>query len=370
MDDFTAKIKELQEKIQNIYRALNISGFKAELADLEGEMEEPNFWANQNRAKEISQKAADLKDTLNTWDSISKETSSLLDLVLEMEHSGDASFTQEELEKKFKELSDKFKELEFFALFSGEHDKNDAIVAIHAGTGGTDAQDWAQMLLRMILRYAEKKKLKVNIMDESAGQEAGIKSVTMEIKGHFAYGFLKSESGVHRLVRISPFDAEKMRHTSFALIEVLPELGEIDAKDFPIEDKDLRIDVFRAGGHGGQSVNTTDSAVRLTHLPTGIVVTCQNERSQLQNKESALRYLKSKLHHLKILERRQEKEKIRGEYHKAAWGNQIRSYVLHPYKLVKDHRTEYETQEVERVLNGEFDDFVESYLKSQISKKE
>jgi peptide chain release factor 2 len=269
-----------------------------------------------------------------------------------------------EIRKNFEELKQRFSELEFFVLFSGKYDKNNAILAIHAGAGGTDAQDWTEMLLRMYLRFCEHHNLEARIIDESRGGEAGIKSVTLDVRGAYAYGWLRSEAGVHRLVRISPFDAEKMRHTSFALVEVLPELGEL--AEIKIDPKDLRVDTFLSSGHGGQSVQTTYSAVRITHLPTGIVVTCQNERSQTQNKETAMRVLRARLHQIFEIEREGEKQKIRGEYKSAEWGNQARSYVLHPYKLVKDHRTKFETADVESVLDGKLEEFVEAYLKNKI----
>ena len=265
-----------------------------------------------------------------------------------------------DLEKKNKYLEKKYNELEFFVLLSGEYDKNNAILAIHAGAGGVDAQDWAEMLLRMFLRYCEKKGFKINIVDKSVGNEAGLKSAVVEVVGKYAYGFLKSEAGVHRLVRISPFDAEKMRHTSFALAEVLPELEDVEVV---LKDDDLRIDTFMSSGPGGQGVNTTYSAVRIVHKPTNITVTCQNERSQQQNKETALKILKSKVYQYYQAEKEEEKQQLRGEFKEAAWGNQIRSYVLHPYRLVKDHRTEFETQNIESVLDGDVDGFVDAYLK-------
>jgi len=262
---------------------------------------------------------------------------------------------------KLADLKSRLAKLEFTTLMDDKYDANDAIMAIHAGAGGTEAQDWVEMLLRMFLRYAEVKGWKTKILDEHRGSEAGIKSVTVSLEGHYAYGYLKSEAGVHRLVRISPFDAEKMRHTSFALVEILPELGEIS--EVTIKPEDLRIDTFLSSGHGGQSVQTTYSAVRVTHLPTGIVVSCQNERSQTQNKETALRILRAKLHAIYLQERADEKKKLRGEFQSAEWGNQIRSYVLHPYKLVKDHRTKFEVQDAEGVLNGDLEPFIEAYLR-------
>lgn len=253
-------------------------------------------------------------------------------------------------------------QLEFKTLFSGQYDRNDAIVTIMSGAGGLDAQDWSEMLLRMYLRWAEKNNFRAKIVDEARGQEAGIKSVTLEVSGSYSYGWLKSEAGVHRLVRLSPFNADNLRQTSFALVEVMPVIEEI--KEVKINPADLRIDVYRSSGAGGQGVNTTDSAVRITHIPTGIMVTCQNERSQLQNKESAMKILRAKLHQKYLSEQEAEKRKLRGESVAAEWGSQIRSYVLHPYKMVKDHRTKHETAQAEEVLLGNLDEFMESYLRS------
>lgn len=267
----------------------------------------------------------------------------------------------EALEANLVELESKLVELETEALLGGPHDADDAIVAVHAGTGGLDAQDWAAMLQRMLLRYSERHKFKSRIVDEHRTPEAGIKSATFEVIGEGAYGRLKSENGVHRLVRISPFDAEKMRHTSFALVEVLPAMPEVSA--VAINPKDLRIDTFLSSGHGGQSVQTTYSAVRVVHIPTGITVSVQNERSQQQNRQTAMRILASKLQQLEEAKREDEKQALRGAYSEAAWGNQARSYVLQPYTLVKDHRSKVEVGDVLRVLDGDLDVFVDGYLR-------
>lgn len=270
---------------------------------------------------------------------------------------------EKDINKKISKLQNQFNKLDFAVLFSSNYDKGNVVLSIHAGTGGVDAQDWSEILLRMYLRFCEQHKFSAKIVDRVDGSEAGIKSVMLEIEGRYAYGWLKSEGGVHRLVRISPFDAEKMRHTSFALVEVLPELEDVEIE---LKDDDLKIEVMRSSGHGGQSVNTTDSAVRITHLPTKISVKCQNERSQLQNRKTAMKILKSKL--LKHYEGQEEKKikKIKGDHQQAEWGNQARSYVMQPYKLVKDHRTKYETQDIDKILDGELDDFIENYLRKNI----
>lgn len=329
-------------------------------------MAAPDFWQDTESAKAVSKQYDDLKKEAATWQQLTDSLAELLELSKIFDSSGEMDEQQKELEDKLNQLQSQYDSLQFAVLFSGKYDKENAVLAIHAGTGGVDAMDWASMILRMYLRFCERHGFTTKIIDETAGGEAGIKSVTIEVTGRYAYGWLKAEGGVHRLVRISPYDAEKMRHTSFALVEVLPELDEVE--EIQINDEDIKVDVFRAGGHGGQSVNTTDSAVRLTHLPTGIQVKCQNERSQLQNKTKALKILKSKLLQYYQEEAGQKKEKIKGEYRQAQWGNQARSYVLQPYRLVKDHRTDYETADTERVLNGELDDFIEAYLKQQAGK--
>jgi peptide chain release factor 2 len=256
-------------------------------------------------------------------------------------------------------------QMELNRLLSGKYDDHDAFVSIQAGMGGTDAQDWAEMLLRMYTRWAETNNYKVTVVDISPGDEAGIKSATLELRGHYAYGYIKAEKGVHRLIRLSPFNSGNTRQTSFARIEVVPEVD--DAPEVEITPDDLRIDVFRAGGHGGQGVNTTDSAVRLTHLPSGLVVICQNERSQIQNKETALRVLRGRLLERELQRQQEEQLKLRGEYRQADFGNQMRTYYLHPYTLVKDHRTDTETSDVQAVLDGDLNPFIEAYLRWNVA---
>ena len=323
-------------------------------------MSKPDFWAKPD-AKQISKKFSDLKKELDSFEEMKEKAQELLELA---ELVGKDEDSLKEISSQYNELEKEFQQKEFAVLFSGQYDANDCIIAFHSGAGGTEAQDWAEMLLRMILRFAERKGFEVQLVDETRGGEAGIKNATIIVRGRHAYGWLKSENGVHRLVRISPFDAEKMRHTSFALIEILPLFEELDvAEAVKIDPKDLRVDTFLSRGHGGQSVQTTYSAVRIVHIPTGITVQCQNERSQTQNKETAMKILRARLYQRYLEEQKKEKKALRGEYHEAAWGNQIRSYVLHPYKLVKDHRTDYETSNAEGVLEGELDEFVEAYLR-------
>lgn len=363
MKELITNLKELLEKIKKTSQILDLEKMKGERSVLGSTMNDPGFWQDQDKAKKISKNFDDINQEIETWKGIEKQVIELLELAkISGSDTKSDKILQKDINDKYNNLEKIFFELEFRVLLGKKYDKNNAIVAIHAGTGGTDAQDWAEMLLRMLLRYCEKKEIKTRIVDESRGQEAGIKSVTFEANGIYAYGYLKSEGGVHRLVRISPFDAEKMRHTSFALVEILPELEDIE--EVEINEDDFRIDTFKASGAGGQHVNKTDSAVRITHQPTGIVAACQSERSQHQNKETAFKILKGKLHKLYLEEKQQEKQKIRGEYTSAEWGNQIRSYVLHPYKMVKDHRTKYEEKDPNKVLDGELIGFVEAFLKS------
>ncbi len=329
-------------------------------------MSDADFWKNGEKAAAASKRAGALRLELSEWDALERDVKDLLELAELALKEKDEEMAKE-TEIAYAEALKRFEKLEFFVLLSGKYDSSNAILAIHAGTGGTEAQDWAEMLLRMYMRYAERRGLRSRIVDEHRGSEAGMKSVTVSIEGPYAYGYMKSEHGVHRLVRISPFDAEKMRHTSFALAEVLPEVPEDD--ELKIDPKDLRIDTYLSSGHGGQGVQTTYSAVRIVHIPTGLTVTCQNERSQSQNKETAMKELRSRLALIREKERAAERQELRGEYHEAEWGNQIRSYVLHPYKLVKDHRTEYETSDTAGVLDGKLEPFAEAFLKWSKAKR-
>ncbi len=326
-------------------------------------MAAPDFWSDQDRAKRVSKQAAGLRSELETWETFQASIGELLELA-ELEDESLHDDIQEKLSVKEKQFS----KMEFATLFSGEYDKDPAILSIHAGSGGTEAQDWTQMLLRMFLRFAEDKDWDVTVLDESRAQDVGLKSVTVRVDGRWAYGYLQSEHGVHRLVRISPFDAEKMRHTTFALVEVIPEIAQVE--EIEIDPKDLRIDTFMSSGKGGQSVNTTYSAVRIVHIPTKISVSCQNERSQQQNKETAMKILKSKLKQLQEQAQADQKQALRGDYQSAEWGNQIRSYVLHPYKMVKDHRSNFETSDTQAVLDGELEPLMEAYLRQRLEESD
>ena len=306
-----------------------------------------------------------LKDSVSTWNEISKKSSEISEVINIALAENDESL-KDDIQKEIDRLTSLFDEMETQLMLDGPYDARDAILAVHSGAGGTESQDWAQMLMRMFLRWAERRKFKADVLDVSPGDEAGIKNATIEIKGNFAFGNLKSEHGVHRLVRLSPFDADHARHTSFALVEVMPVAEE--KTDLQISPDDIRIDTFRSSGPGGQHMQKTSSAVRITHIPSGLVVSCQSERSQHQNKESALRVLYARLLELEIETRAQEQAKIKGKRIDAGWGNQIRSYVLQPYKMVKDHRTEHETSNTTAVLDGYIDDFINAYLRSKVGE--
>ncbi len=328
------------------------------LKELQKEVAAPDFWNDSNHAKKVMKTVNTLQEESDSWKDFQKRLNDLLELA-EMD---DESFLGE-LEKETDALEKDLDKRAFRTMLSGKYDAEDALLAIHAGAGGTDSQDWAEMLQRMYLRWAERRGFDVEVLDLTVGEEAGIKSVTLSISGRYAFGYLRSEKGTHRLVRLSPFDAAHRRHTSFALVEILPQIG--DDIDIEINAKDLRIDVYKSSGAGGQSVQKNSTAVRMTHIPTGIVVTCQNERSQLQNRENALKVLKARLVEMKEAEQKEELDDLRGEYTKAEWGSQIRSYVLHPYQLVKDHRSDFEMGNTQAVLDGDLDGFMEAYLRQQ-----
>jgi peptide chain release factor 2 len=335
-----------------------------EIQEIELASSDPDFWNDQEHAQRTMLRLGTLKSQVDGWHALHKQAEDLSELV---ELAQDDEALREEISAETEQLVRQLEQLELTLLLTGPFDDQNALLAVHAGTGGVDAQDWADMLLRMYLRWASNAGFQSSILDLAEGEEAGIKSATIEIRGPNAYGYVKGEAGTHRLVRLSPFDTAHRRHTAFALVEVLPEVEDND--EIRIDDDDLRIDTYRSSGAGGQHVNKTSSAVRITHLPTGIVVTCQNERSQLQNRESAMKILRARLTERAIREREEEQSKLKGEHVAAGWGNRIRSYVLHPYTMVTDHRTEYSTGNIQAVLSGEVDPFIEAYLHQQLGEE-
>ena len=356
MQPLEKRVNTLQAAIAQAMENLHIANKKTQLAQLDDELAVPEIWHNPNHAQDVSKQAASLRSQIEPWETLAAQVSDIVELMsmgdetMMTEFEGQVTAFENEFESRKKDLH-----------FTGDYDDHNAILRITAGVGGTDAQDWAQMLERMYLRWAEKSGFDTKELERSTGEEAGIKTSVIEVNGAYAYGKLRSEHGVHRLVRLSPFNSDNLRQTSFALVEVLPQ---IDAPDeVQIDDKDLKIDVYRAGGHGGQSVNTTDSAVRITHLPTNIVVAIQNERSQLQNRETAMKLLRSKLAQLKLEQHAENLQDLQaGE--SANWGSQIRNYVLHPYTMVKDTRTKHEDKDAKSVLDGKLDGFMTSYLEA------
>ena len=355
-----SEITILKNDIESACAQLDIAAIKVEVDELYKQMQKPDFWNDNEKAQAISKHHSSLEKRYAFWSELKDKISELFELA-ELE---DASLARE-IDEQYAQLSRTFSKAKRELHFSGEHDNSDVILSIFAGAGGTDAQDWAHMLLRMYTRWSESEGLKISTIDQSSGDEAGIKSETLELSGgSFLYGRLKSENGVHRLVRLSPFNSDNLRQTSFARIEIMPKIS--SPEQVEIDEKDLKVDVYRAGGKGGQSVNTTDSAVRITHIPTNIVVAIQNERSQLQNKETAMTIVRSKLAQLKLEQHKDEISELKGPSEQAAWGNQIRNYVLHPYNMVKDTRTKHETTDTQGVLDGDINDFIDAYLDTQI----
>ncbi len=341
----------------NYWSVFDFARKQIRLSELEKEAENPALWNDSNGARSMMKELSGLRREVIAWQDIRIHLSDLQELA----RLGDEALRLD-LEKETSALEADLERMAFIALFSGPYDADSALLAIHAGAGGTNSQDWAAMLERMYLRWAEERGYKTEVLDRTDGEEAGLKSVTIGIDGEYAFGYLRAEKGVHQLVRLSPFNSAHRRHTSFALVEVLPQVAMDDA-EVEINPGDVKMDVFRSSGAGGQNVQKNATAVRLTHIPTGIVVTCQNERSQLQNRENAMRVLRARLLEIKHTEREQEIAVLRGEYTKAEWGSQIRSYVLHPYQMVKDHRTEHETGNTQAVLDGALDEFMQAYLR-------
>ncbi|MEH7298817.1 peptide chain release factor 2 [Neobacillus drentensis] len=358
------ELEKTAKKLADFRGSLDLENKEARIAELDDEMLQPDFWNDQEKAQTVISEANALKDQVNEFNELN-ESYENLELTYELVKEENDEELRTELEEELQQLSGRLSQFELQLLLSEEYDKNNAILELHPGAGGTESQDWGSMLLRMYTRWAEKKGFKVETLDYLPGDEAGIKSVTLAIKGHNAYGYLKAEKGVHRLVRISPFDASGRRHTSFVSCEVMPEFNE--EIQVEVRTEDLKIDTYRATGAGGQHINTTDSAVRITHIPSGVVVTCQSERSQIKNREAAMKMLKAKLYQREIERQEQELLEIRGEQKEIGWGSQIRSYVFHPYSMVKDHRTSTESGNVQAVMDGDLDQFINAYLRSRIS---
>ncbi|MEW6501779.1 MAG: peptide chain release factor 2 [Thermodesulfobacteriota bacterium] len=353
------KLQELKARILTLRDHLEVDKKLARLNELEQFAMSPDFWSDTDRATEVQKEQGMLQNAVAGWDQ-TYATWEEAELLLDLAVSEKDEATEREVAQSLKPLEQRIEGLELECMFSGEHDLNNALVTIHAGAGGTEAQDWSQILLRMYLRWAEQKGFATEMLDELPGDEAGIKSVTILVKGRYAYGHLRSEMGIHRLVRISPFDAGGRRHTSFSSVFIFPELE--DTIEIDINEKDLRIDTFRASGAGGQHVNKTSSAIRITHLPTGIVVQCQNERSQHRNRDMAMKMLRARLYDREKEAQAVQQQEISGEKKEIAWGSQIRSYVLQPYRLIKDHRTNHEVGNVDAVLDGDLDGFIKAFL--------
>ena len=359
MRDFSEELGDLARRVGEAHKYLNIDAARVSLAALEEQASAPDLWDDADRARKVTSEMASVREDVELVDGLDERLSDAQTLYELAREEDDSSF-EPEIAESIARLVQELDKLELRALFSGEHDERDAICEVHSGAGGTDAQDWAQMVLRMIRRWAETKGFEVEVDEISEGQEAGITSATFIVKGRYAYGMLEGERGVHRLIRISPFDANARRQTAFASLDCVPALEQAEQPE--IDQNDLRIDTYRSSGAGGQHVNVTDSAVRITHLPTGVVVSCQNERSQLQNRAKAMQILAARLAERQREEQRRELERLSGDKQDVAFGNQIRTYTLAPYQLVKDERTRYETGNVQAVLDGDLDAFIEAFL--------
>ena len=360
ISDIRADIANIDEVYSGVCGVFKSKEAAAEIAKLEETAARPDFWANRENSAQTLKSLNQLRPRLALFNEIVSLHENM-HLTLELMQDENDGSLMDDLIAAIKKTAQKLSEFEIALLLDDKYDSSSAIISIHPGAGGTESQDWAQMLMRMYARWMEERKFKYSIIDQLPGEEAGIKSVTILVNGLYAYGYLKGEKGVHRLVRISPFDANHRRHTSFASVDVLPQIEECE--EITIEEKDLKIDTFRSSGAGGQHVNVTDSAVRITHLPTGIIVQCQNERSQFSNKATAMKLLQSKLADLSLRKRQDEIDKLNGSKREIAWGSQIRSYTFHPYNLIKDHRTSYETGSISSVMDGQIDDFIKSYLR-------
>ncbi|TMW72394.1 peptide chain release factor 2 [Alteribacter natronophilus] len=364
MSDIKNELQTMAKRLADFRGSLDLENKETRIAELEELMAEPGFWDSQDKAQQVIDESNRLKEGTETYRKLESEYEDLEVSFELVKEEGDEEL-KADLEDGVRSMVEEMNKFELQLLLSEPYDKNNAILELHPGAGGTESQDWASLLLRMYTRWAESKGFKVETMDYLPGDEAGVKSVTLLIKGHNAYGYLKAEKGVHRLVRISPFDSSGRRHTSFASCEVMPELDD-NVSEIEVSPDELKIDTYRSSGAGGQHVNTTDSAVRITHVPTNTVVTCQSERSQIKNREQAMKMLKGKLLQLKLEQQQKELDEIRGEQSDIGWGSQIRSYVFHPYNMVKDHRTNHETGNTQAVMDGELSPFIDAYLRSKI----
>lgn len=361
IDDYKVKLNKFREDMTNLYDALKIDSVKQKLAENEALTAQDGFWNDMERSQKISQEIKNAKDTIADYEALEQNADDLATLI-ELAEDGMLDDVEQDIVSGFPEFEAELENAKLKTMLSGEYDKNNAILTFHAGAGGTEAQDWVEMLYRMYTRFAQRHNYKVTVLDYLDGDEAGIKSASILVEGMYAYGYLKGENGVHRLVRVSPFDSSGRRHTSFASLEVMPELD--DDTEIEIRDDDLKVDTYRSSGAGGQHVNKTESAIRITHIPTGVVVACQNERSQHKNREMAMKMLKSKLVEIKEREHLEKIDDIKGEHMQIGWGSQIRSYVFMPYTLAKDHRTGFESGNINAVMDGDIDGFINAYLLS------